>query len=38
MTVHREDGPAIVQYNEKGEPIGLEYYLNGYRLNEKDMI
>jgi antitoxin component YwqK of YwqJK toxin-antitoxin module len=32
---HRENGPACINYNENGEIIKKEYYINGILYNIK---
>lgn len=31
--LHREDGPAIIYYDEDGKPFGEAWYLNGIPLS-----
>jgi antitoxin component YwqK of YwqJK toxin-antitoxin module len=31
---HREDGPALIQYNENGNIKSEKYYLNGKKITK----
>jgi hypothetical protein len=34
--LHRENGPALIEYNEAGERLSVEFYINGEEIEQRD--